>query len=274
MVVGTFFQEISDSIGKRQVNTHKQSPYTMAFLSIFWGAILFFLIGVIKADGFIFKAASLPTFTIRATLEILQLYFTIFAVVKADRSTFNFIRTATIPLLFLIDLALGYKIGLWPMIGMTTIIVTLIFLFSSNKIKKIGAGLVTFTAMNAVITISLFKYDITYYNSVAAEQLIIYLILLLFAFLISIIKAKENPLVMLFKKRIFFLQSLTTGVGGVAESFAFNYGAASIIMAAKRSSAIFWSIVSGKKYFKEKYLLTKILIFGLLLIGLVLLAFN
>lgn len=271
--IGTFFGEIADSIGKNKVASRKESPYTMAFLSVFWGAIFFLFICLIKNNAFIFNLDSLPTFLTRAILEIAQLYVQTFAVIYADRSTFNFIRTITIPLLLLVDYVLGYKLGILPMAGTTLIAITLFITFLNGGIKKNGSGYVLFSAVNAVITISLYKYDITHFNSVVAEQLLINLILLVSFSYLALVKAKENPFKFL-TKPVFFFQSAANGLGGVIESYAYGYGAASIIAAAKRASAIFWSIMSGKMYFKEKKITFKLIIFLILLLCLIMLAFN
>lgn len=271
--IGTFFGEISDSIGKLKVTNHEESKFTMAFLSLFWGAIIFILIGVFKSDELIFKLASLPTFSLRAVLEIIQTYISVSAIVRADRSTFNFVRTITIPLLLIVDLSLGYKISFLPITGVFVIITALLILFLNKGVKKNGIGLVVFSAINAVVTISLFKYDITHFNSVVAEQLLITLILLISFTFFSLFKARENPFLFL-KQPVFFLQSFSVGISSVIESFAFNYGTASVMTAAKRSSAIFWSLLSGKVYFEEARVILKFAIFILLLIGLVLLSLN
>lgn len=271
--IGTFFDEISDSIGKYEVRKKKESPQAMVFLSIFWAAILFALICLFKQDSFIFDPKSLPTFITRAFLEIIQLYVTVLAIIKADRSTFGFIRTLTIPLLLLVDIILGYSISYFSIAGMVVIIFAILVLFMNSGIKKKGAGLVLFTALNAVATLSLFKYDISHYNSVAAEQLILNLILLVFAFFFVLIQTNKNPLKLL-GNPIFFLQSAAMGLGGVIVSFGYNYGTASVMTAVKRASSIFWSILSGKAYFKEKHFLLKSALFLLLLLGLVLLIFG
>jgi len=269
--IGTFFREISDSIGKFKVNNHEESNFTMAFLSLFWGAIFFTLVSIFKNDGFVFKFASLPTFSIRAVLEIIQTYITVLAIVGADRSTYSFVRTITIPLLLVVDLLLGYKVGLLPVVGVFIILVALMMLFLNEGVKKNGIGFVIFSAINAVATISLFKYDITHFNSIAAEQLLITLILLTFFMVLSLFKARENPFVFL-KQPVFFLQSFSVGIGEVIGSFGYNYGAASIMTAAKRSTAILWSLLSGKIYFNESELILKFAIFISLLSGLVLLS--
>lgn len=271
--IGTFFEEISDSIGKYKANINKESLYTMAFLSVFWSAVFFAAICIINGKAFVFKLDSLPTFLVRAVLEIVQLYAQTYAVIKADRSTYNFIRTLTIPLLLLADYVLGYQLGVWPMIGTTLIAVTLFIAFMNGGIKKQGSGFAIFSAVNAVITISLFKYDIANFNSIAAEQLLISLILLASFAYLALAKAKENPFRFL-ARPVFFLQSAAIGLGGVIESFGYGYGAASIMTAAKRASAIFWSILSGKLYFQEKGVIFKFAIFIVLLAGLIFLALD
>ncbi|NTW26967.1 MAG: hypothetical protein HGA36_01445 [Candidatus Moranbacteria bacterium] len=271
--IGTFFEEISESISKIKINNGEASVLTMAFLSLFWGAIFYVLIGISKNDEFIFKIASLPTFTIRAFFEIIQAYVSVLAVVSADRTTYSFVRTITIPLLVIVDLILGYKMNILPITGIFIILISILVLFMNKKIGKKGIGLALFSAVNAVVTISLFKYDITHYNSVAAEQLFISLILLIFFAIFSIVRAKENPFIFL-TKPVFFYQSFSVGIGGVIESFGYNYGAASIMTAAKRSSALFWSVLSGKVYFKEDNIKLKIIVMNLLVLGLVLLALN
>jgi len=273
IAIGTFFEEISDSIGKVKVTNHEESKFTMAFLTLFWGAILFALISIFKHDAFIFKLASLPTFFVRVIFELIQMYTAILAIVVADRSTFSFGRTLTIPLLLIVDAVLGYKIGILPIAGIAIIMITLLILFSKKSKKQSGIGWVIISAIGAVGTISLFKYDITHYNSIVAEQLIMTLILLLFSIFFAFVKAKENPFKFL-KKPIFFFQSLSTGLGGIIVSFSYNYGAASIITAAKRGCSILWALLSGKIYFKEKNIILKIAIFILLLTGLALLTIN
>lgn len=271
--IGTFFGEISDSIGKHKVNSKKESPYTMAFLSVFWSVILFLVFCLVGNDVFVFSLYSLPTFLVRAILEVVQLYVQTFAVVKADRSTYGFVRTITIPLLLLADTVLGYKLGIMPMVGTALIAVALFVTFLNGEIKKRGSGYAIFSAVNAVVTISLYKYNITHFNTVVAEQLLISLILLASFLYLAKMKAGENPFTFL-TKPVFFFQSAANGLGGVVESFAYNYGAASVILSAKRASAIFWSILSGRLYFKEKKTLVKLFVFSILLLGLVFLALN
>jgi drug/metabolite transporter (DMT)-like permease len=271
VMFGSFFEEASDCIGKDKACCHEESPFTMGFLNLFWGVIFFIAIIIYKNNEFVFSLDSLPTFMLRAFLEIIQSYITILAIIKADRTTFSFIRIGTIPLLLLVDLFLGYKIGYYPMAGMAVIILVFIIVFLNSRIKKNGVYLIIFTAINAVITISLYKYDITHYNSVAAEQLLIKIILLIFFFIFAKMKSKENPLKFL-TKPIFFIQSISIGFSGIFTSYAYGFAPASVILTAERSFGVFWSLITGKAYFKEKHLLLKILIFLLVFVGLFLLA--
>ena len=106
--IGTFLDEISTLIGKTEVQNKRESVYSMAFLCLIWGTLWFLLIILYKGQ-FIFSAASLPTVIIRILTEIVLVYVTTLAIVKADRSTFGFVRTGTIPLLLFADLWLGYR---------------------------------------------------------------------------------------------------------------------------------------------------------------------
>jgi hypothetical protein len=80
----------------------------------------------------------------------------------------------------------------------------IIFNFFASWFKKQGVLLSLLTSFMAVATITLYNYDITYYNSVAAEQTLIYLILLVFLVGMAFFKAKENPFAFLKQKIYFF----------------------------------------------------------------------
>lgn len=225
----------------------------------------FFVIAFAIRQKFVFSFASLPTFGARALLEILQAHVSAYAVVRADRSTFSFIRTLTIPLLFGVDLFLGYAIGFKQGLGVGIIVLTLLFLFFNHGISKKGIWWTLAGAINAVFTISLFKYDITHYNSIEAEQLLISVILLLYFAVIAKIKFSENPILFIFQKR-FFVQSSSYGIASIFGSFAYGFAPASIIIAVERSTSVIWAVFSGNFYFREKGLLIKI-ITALFLVG-------
>ena len=267
---GTLLEEISFSIGKFKVQQREQSIYTMGFLSVLWGTLLFFIIAFFIRKEFIFSFASLPTFSIRALLAIAQIQVTLLAVTHSDRSLYGLIRTVTIPLLLFVDIFLGYQIELAQLVGIGIIFLTLTVLFMDRDIAKQGMGYVAFTAINAVATISLFKYNISHFNSVEAEEGIIGLILVIYLALMAFFVAKENPFKFLIKP-MFFLQSISAGMGSVLVGFAFLFGPASIILTARRSSSILWAILSGNVYFQEKNLIARLIAFAFLAGGLVLL---
>ncbi|MBI5005278.1 MAG: hypothetical protein HZC03_01600, partial [Candidatus Lloydbacteria bacterium] len=191
----------------------------------------------------------------------------------ADRSTFGFIRTGTIPLLLAVDIMLGYSITTGNIVGIIVIALGFLILFINHGVQKRGAWLVAFTAVNAAATISLYKYNITHFNSIVAEQGLITLILMGYFFCMAYVSAKENPLSFL-KKRIFLGQSLSSGIAGIISSFAYGFAPASIIAAASRSFEIFWAIISGKKYFHEKSTATKFISMFFVAVGLFLLAYS
>lgn len=268
VLASTLFREVSTTIGKRKMMQYNQSIYTIGFLSMLFGFVFFLLIAVFYRGEFIFSIESLPTLTIRIILEIAQISVSVLAIKHADRSTFGFIRTGTIPLLLAVDLALGYTIGLNQFIGIGIIILGFVILLINNGFKKKGMWLVLFTMINAVATISLYKYNITYFNSVETEEIIVTSVLMIYTLLMASLITKESPIKLL-TQRAFFTQSFSAGLSSVLLSFSYTFAPASIITTGKRSLAVMWAILSGNFYFKEDRLLIKIISFVLITIGLV-----
>ncbi len=268
----TFFDEIGVSITKAKLNQKQISIYSIGVINCLAAALVFIFINIVKQE-FHFSAASLPTLGARALIEIILTYVALKAIAITDRSTFGFVRIITMPLLLVVDFLIGYKISGWQLAGIGIIIFSLFLIFLLHGIKKQGAWLSSLTAIMSVATITLYKYDITYYNSVAAEQTIIYLVLLAFLTGLALVKAKENPFAFL-KQKIYFFQTLINAIPSFANSYAYVFAPASIILSAYRSSAVFWSVVSGKVYFKEKHFLIKLLCLALLVGGIILLAIN
>ena len=250
------FNELSDSIGKKKVGDGIASYYTFGFLSILFGTIMLIIMGVWRQD-FIFSLASLPTLIPRVFLEVLQAHVNILAVVKADRSDYGPIRILTIPLLLAVDVMLGYAITPIQMLGISIIFVTIFLLLSYERSRAKGLFLVLFTAINAVATLSLYKYDITHFNSVETEQVLVQLVLLVYFFVLAVTVGRENPFTFL-RRGVFFAQASASGLASSFTSYAYVFAPASIITAALRASAVLFSVVSGKYYFKEKRLLLKI----------------
>lgn len=269
--IGTLFAEAGDLIGKAQARVGRENAYAMGFFTHFWAALIFLGI-VLFQFKFEFSWASLPTFGPRVILEILQAHFTVAAIIRADRSTFGFIRVLTMPLLLVTDLVLGYAISQRQIVGIAIIALILIFIFLSDKMGRTGRWLVLFTAINAVVTTSLFKYNITHFNSVVAEQTLIIIIILLYFWGSGFYFHGQNSLRLMFSNRVFVMQSAVQGLAFLAESFAYPFAPASIIMAAKRSSATTWSMLSGQFVFSEKNFLFKITVLAALIGGILLLA--
>ncbi len=275
-----FVEEVSASIGKWETAHGKENVFSFGFLSYFWATIFLFVFAfLIPKDffasgfpgGFVFNMASLPTFLPRVGLEILQALAGAYALVIADRSTVGFLHIITIPLLLVVDIALSYSVGMPQIAGMSLIIVSLVLIFINHGIKRRGAWLVVFCAVNAVATISLFKYDVTHFNSVEAEQGIVNLVLVIFFFVMALAKTNQNPFRLLMCP-VFFTQSFLMGAGGSVMGFAYYFGTASVITSAKRALNILFAMLSGHVYFREKKLWIKVMSFILITLGLVLLA--
>jgi drug/metabolite transporter (DMT)-like permease len=265
--IGTFFEEISSSFGKWEILHKEENIYTFGFINYFWVLIIFIIFAVVK-NNFIFNPASIPILGVSLILEMAQTYSTLHAIKEADRSTLGFLMIGTIPLLLVVDIILGYKVNLLNIFGISAIILGLIILLVNHGINKKGIGYVIFSTINAAATISIYKYCITHFNSVEAQQIITFSFLLIFLFIMSIWKFKENPFYYIFKKKFLF-QSISNGVGGVIVSFAYVFAPASVITSGKRASSVLWAIISGNKYFHERHILIKIISFVFIVIGLV-----
>ncbi len=265
--IGTFFDEISLSIGKWEVLNNRENLYTFGFLNYFWTLIIFIVIAIIK-NKFVFDIASIPILIVLIVLQTLQIYSSLKGIILADRSTSGFLMVITIPLLLLVDMFLGYKIGIIEIVGISIIVISLILLSLNHGLSKKGIGYVIFSSINAVATISIYKYCITHYNSVEAQQIITLSFLLIFLFIMSMWKFKQNPFLYLFKKEFLF-QSIFTGIGGVFISISYVYAPASIITGARRAFSVLWSIASGSKLFHERHILIKIFSSILIITGLV-----
>ncbi|MEK7585308.1 MAG: hypothetical protein AAB455_02260 [Patescibacteria group bacterium] len=255
--------EFSDSVGKKQISLGKENLYFLGFINYFWAALFFLVIGLVR-DSFVFSLASLPTLLPRLVLEVAQAQVGLMALVRADRSTFSFLRILTIPLLLIVDLWLGYRLSLPQLLGLG--IITIGIIFVSRGLSWRGSGYALFTAINAVATISLYKYDITHFNSVEAEQGIVTLVLLLY-FLTIVLVTRPRDLLAL-KQPLFLGQYFSIGAGTYLASLAYNFAPASIITGAKRAFDILTAIFAGHFYFKEKHFMFKLLALGLIVIGL------
>lgn len=276
--IATLAEEIADSIGKRGIAARTLNVYAFGFLLNLGALVSIVLFGLLVPKdlfapgfpgGFMFSTASLPTFGPRLVLELLQVYVTVRAIAEADRGTFGFLRTLTLPLLLAVDMALGYTVTGWQMTGVVFIIGSLIVLFMNHGLSRHGSLFTLIAAVNAVATLSLFKYDISHFNSVEAEQGIILLANMVFLFILAYM-ARQNPFALL-AQPVFGLQVVLSGISTTLMSFAYLFAPASVITAAKRSFAVLWAMLSGNVYFREGHFVIKSICFAFVAVGIVML---
>jgi len=252
----TFFEEVSSVFTKKGITDRRESIYTAGFLNLFF-VTLFFLALILYNGNFIFSLKSLPVFGARILFEFAILTIGLRAIALADRTTFSFIHTGTIPLLLAVDIFLGYAISPSQIAGIALFCGTILIVALNKGIEKRGALNVVLLTLSAVVTLSLFKYDITHYNSLEAEQFMANFILLVYLFFLNLFVYKENSF-RAFRRVGLFAQSFTMGLAAVLVSFAYVYGAASVITALKRIGEVSWSLLSGRIYFNEKHVLIKL----------------
>jgi hypothetical protein len=255
--LGTSAEEIGIAFGKKNVESKKIGTYGLMVLHTTVSMGIFLLTVIFWPGSFTFSLLSLPFFLARAFFEVLQIYVSTQALIRSDRTTFSFVRTLTIPLLLLVDVFLGYALSLLQIVGIVILTLALLAIFSGKQFSKHGIGYVLFSAINAVITISLFKYNTTHFNSIAAEQLGILAILALYAMIGRYVSAEPRPFILIFRERRIFWQVLSESIGGVCQSFAFLFLPPSILIAVKRSTSVFWALISGHFAFHEKHLIWK-----------------
>ncbi len=268
--IGSLFEEISCSVGKKETQSGHETIFMMGFLQHFCTLLILSLLVILGLEDFRFNWDSLPFVATRAVLDIGQVYFTLKAIEIAERTAFSFIKILTIPLLLLIDFTIGYSIDGVQVLGMILLTGIFLYMFSRNVLNRKGIQLVIFSAVCPVLAISIYKYNITNFNSIGAEQIIIYAILTIFLFLILKFKTREKLSNFIFKP-VSLVQALSMGLGGTISSYAYIFAAPSVIITARRASGILWSSLSGLLYFKEDHKKQKLFVGFLLIIVLILL---
>jgi hypothetical protein len=253
--ISTFFDEVSASIGKKSMQQNKQNVYQLGFLTCFWSLILMSVLVLLGAN-IRFNPKSIPFLASNIALFISFNLIAGRAIKIANRSSIGLIRPITIPLLLLVDLAIGYKLTSLQIAGTFIVFLTLISAIRDKQSSRKGSGLIFVSSVLSVGMASISKYDITYFNSVAVDQSIVMGCSLAFFSLACFVQG-SNPFRLLSKPRN-NTQSMTAGLSGVLEGFAYLYAPASVVVSLKRGTALIWSTISGKIYFKEENLIQKL----------------
>ncbi len=261
----SFFAEVAAAVGKYEVREKKYGLFSMAFLSYFF-AFWWFLGIVIYRGAFHFNPAAWPTFAARLVLEVILTYVSVRAIATASRSTFGFLRVGTMVLLLLVDVSLGYVVTLRQISGMAVIVLAFLILFLNHGLERKGFGWVILSTILPVATISLYKYNITYYNPVEVDQFLATAFLLLVFFFLAVWRERINPMRLLLSPASFG-QSFGSGIGSALGSFAYIFAPASVIATIGRSSSMLWAMLVGNIYFREKHFLLKLVAAFMLVAG-------
>jgi drug/metabolite transporter (DMT)-like permease len=268
MAGSVFLSEVGASLSKKEFENHELGVYSLSLLAYFWSLFIFIIYGLLSKEGIVFSLESLPTFAVRAVLEFVVIYYAIKAIVSAPRSSFTFVRMITIPGLILTDLFLGHGLHKYEIIGMLLILLSMVFLNRNHGISKKGLWFTIVTSILAVFTIALYKYNIDNFNSVAGEQIVMYIIMITVLSIMA--KKKEHKTIFgLCKNRKYLIQSLLYGFATGLASVAYMFGLASVVTTFKRAFAIVLSIVSGKMYFHEKHVRSKLIGFAVIVAGII-----
>ncbi len=270
LISASILSEVAGSIGKVAIGRKMETAFSMSFLNMLWAFGIFGATLLVRPDAWHFSLASIPLLLIRFVLECLQVYWSGEAVALASRGTFGLVRSLTIPFVLLADILLGYTLDAYQLLGIGIVFLTLVVLASIGDLERKGIGFVLLSAVNAAITISIFKFSITHYNSIPTEQFLITGGLLTFVYIMAR-RDGEYPL-RLFRQPMLAGQSAAFGTGSLLAALAYQWLPASIATTFSRALDVIWSIVFGKAYFKEAHLATKLIGCAIIVVGLVLLA--
>ena len=267
-----FFLEISSSIGKHELLKKKESLYAVGFLGSVWATLFLLIWTLVVSKEFVFSIESLPTFLLRAVLEVILVFVSLGAIRDADRSTFAFLRVLTIPVLLLVDVILGYSLSSLQIGGVLVLLIAFLMLASGHALSSKGKLLAASSALLAVATIALYKYNITHFNSVEAEQSIMHAITFTAIIIAAVVQGRENVFKYLLRP-LCLIQSFAAGIAAVCMSFAYAFVPASIALTMKRSFEMGAAVIFGRAYFAEQKPLLKFVALALMVCGIVLITF-
>lgn len=261
--LGAFFEEISAVAGKKEFDARTEDVYVFGFLQILAVLSAFLLMLAFTPGAMMFSWESLPTLSVRIVFEILQCYTGILALKLADRSTMGVVRSGTIPLLLAVDILMGYSVSILQFAGILALFVLIVLAVREKVVRANGMKFVVLATIFPVVTATLYKYNITNFNSVAVEGTIVFSALLVFWTIMNIVK-KRNPFKYLRDPQI-VVQSLSMAIASVLVSVAFLYSIPSMLIAVKRASSVFWTTLSGVYIFSEKKAFAKFCVAGVML---------
>jgi hypothetical protein len=264
------FGEFSASASKHAFKERLFSYTVYGFLSHIV-AVLFFLVMIfVTNEDFVYNTKALPLFFIRLIAEVIQCEIVYRAFVKADRTTFGFARILTIPLLLVVDIMLGYSISNAQFLGIGIIAASLLAYFGVEHLKAKGSHLALISAVLSVLTISIYKFDVSNYNTPAVIQLLSSSALSLIYGVRVLLSKKDRSLFAKLKGHpMLGFVFASEAIASTMLSYAYTLAPASLILSLSRASAVVWSLLSGVFYFHEKKVLKKVFFCAVLAIGLV-----
>ncbi len=269
--IGSIFAELSISIGKFESNNKGEGIYSMAFLNTLGAFLVFFTLFLLKHNTLTFSKASIPLVLLLIGFEFIQIRLANTAVIRADRSIFSLVKSLTIPLLIIVDVFMGYSLSMATIVGCTVLFsgIGIVFLHHTNKKQHLLYPILS--AVNSVITISIYKYLITNYNSVITQQLIIYGCLLIYSVL-GIVYKEKTTIKHIIKNKLRDSQIASSAFASVLFSFAYKFAPASLVIAVERSLMVLFSLISGRFEFKEHVGKVRIFSAFMIIIGLIIIS--
>lgn len=267
--IGHFFEEISASASKHAFSSRVLSYTLYGFLAHFMSALFFGVYAYVEGNSFVYNLHAWPIFLLRLVTEVIQCEIVYRAIVVSDRTSFGFARILTIPLLLLVDIALGYSLLPMQFLGIGVICIALLAYFGAEHGKGNGVRLALLSALLSVVNISLYKYDITHYNKAMVVQFFMALTLMLFyGFRVAYSKADRALLYGIKEHPYLGVMLVSQSVATLLISLAYGLAPASLVLAFSRASAVIWSLISGVFYFHEQRVLKKVFVTAVLTLGL------
>ncbi len=269
VLVGNFFGELSASASKFAFSGRVFTYVLYGFLTEGIALIFFGGTAVIQGLSFSYNMHALPVFALRVISEFIQCEVVFRALAVADRSTFGFIRVLTIPLLLIVDIALGYTITNIDFLGIGIILIVLLAYFAGTKIHGKGMGYAFASALLSVATITFYKYDIAHFNAAAISQFYV-AVVLFFIYAVRLFFSSEDRRLLVEMKAhpLLGLSFASQAVSSVLVSLAYQYAPASLILALSRATSVLWSLAAGVFYFHEDRVVRKTFVFALIVLGL------